>query len=59
MCLRLYLNSDGNAHETHVSLFFVLMSGEYDAILKFPFEYKLIFCLFDQTKKTKSYNGCI
>ncbi|CAF1255491.1 unnamed protein product [Rotaria sordida] len=25
------------------------MRGEYDAILKFPFNYKVTFCLYDQT----------
>ncbi|CAF3845966.1 unnamed protein product, partial [Rotaria sordida] len=51
MCLRLYLNGDGNARRTHMSLFFVLMRGEYDAILKFPFAYKVIFCLYDQSNQ--------
>ncbi|CAF3614504.1 unnamed protein product, partial [Rotaria sp. Silwood1] len=46
---RLYLNGDGNARRTHMSLFFVLMRSEYDAILKFPFNYKVTFCLYDQT----------
>jgi hypothetical protein len=49
MCARLYLNGDGTARGTHMSLFFVLMRGPYDAILKFPFNYKVTFCLFDQT----------
>ncbi len=48
MRARLYLHGDGNARRTHVSLFFVLMRSEYDAILKFPFNYKVTFCLFDQ-----------
>ncbi len=48
MCLRLYLDGDGNARRTHISLFFVLMRGEYDAILTFPFCFKVIFCLYDQ-----------
>ncbi|CAF1258259.1 unnamed protein product [Rotaria sordida] len=51
MCLRLYLNGDGNARRTHMSLFFVLMRGEYDAILKFPFAYKVIYCLYDQSNQ--------
>ncbi|CAF1403086.1 unnamed protein product [Adineta ricciae] len=46
---RIYLNGDGNARRTHISLFFVLMRSEYDAILRFPFSYKVTFCLFDQT----------
>ena len=49
MCARLYLNGDGNARGTHMSLFFVLMRGPNDAILKFPFNYKVTFCLYDQT----------
>ncbi|CAF2596525.1 unnamed protein product [Rotaria sp. Silwood2] len=49
MRARLYLNGDGNARRTHVSLFFVLMRGPNDAILKFPFSYKVTFCLHDQT----------
>jgi len=49
MCMRLYLNGNGNARRTHMSLFFVLMRGSYDAILKFPFNYKVTFCLYDQT----------
>ncbi|CAF1592752.1 unnamed protein product, partial [Didymodactylos carnosus] len=47
MCMRLYLNGDGHARRTHVSLFFVLMRGEYDSILKWPFHFKVTFCLFD------------
>lgn len=49
MCARLYLNGDGNARRTHMSLAFVLMRGYYDGILKFPFNYKVTFCLYDQT----------
>jgi hypothetical protein len=49
MCMRLYLNGDGQARRTHLSLFFVLMRGDYDAILTWPFEYKISFCLYDQT----------
>ncbi len=48
MCMRLYLNGDGNARNTHISLFFVLMRGDYDAILKWPFEFKITFSLYDQ-----------
>lgn len=48
MCVRLYPYGDGNARGTHMSLFFVLMRGEYDAIVKFPFNFKVIFCLYDQ-----------
>jgi hypothetical protein len=49
MRARLYLHGDGNARRTHLSLFFILMRSEYDGILKFPFNYKVTFCLYDQT----------
>lgn len=49
MRVRLFLFGDGNARRTHVSLFFALLKGEYDAILKWPFSYKVTFCLLDQT----------
>lgn len=49
MCLRLYPAGDGNARGTHLSLFFVLMRSEYDGILRYPFSYKIVFCLWDQT----------
>ncbi|CAF3606472.1 unnamed protein product [Adineta steineri] len=49
MRARLYLQGDGTARRTHLSLFFLLMKGDYDALLKWPFEHKVTFCLFDQT----------
>ncbi len=53
MRARLYLNGDGNARRTHMSLFFVLMRGRNDPILKFPFNYKVTFCLYDQTPQLR------
>ncbi len=53
MRARLYLHGDGNARRTHMSLFFVLMRGPNDAILKFPFNYKVTFCLYDQTPQLR------
>ena len=41
MCIRAYLNGDGMGYKTHLSLFFVLMKGEFDALLKWPFEDKI------------------
>ncbi|CAF2627538.1 unnamed protein product [Rotaria sp. Silwood2] len=49
MRARLYLNGDGNARRTHMSFFFVLMRSVNDPILQFPFNYKVTFCLYDQT----------
>ncbi|CAF2887847.1 unnamed protein product [Rotaria sp. Silwood2] len=53
MRARLYLNGDGNARRTHMSLFFVLMRGLNNPILKFPFNYKVTFCLYDQTSQQR------
>ena len=48
MCARIYLNGDGMGRGTHISLFFVAMRGEYDAILRWPFRQKVTFMLLDQ-----------
>lgn len=48
MCIRAYLNGDGIGFKTHLSLFFVLMRGEYDPLLKWPFEHKVSLILVDQ-----------
>ena len=51
MCIRVYLNGDGMGHTTHLSLFFVLMKGEFDALLKWPFENKVSLILVDQNHR--------
>jgi hypothetical protein len=48
LCIRLYLNGDGTARGTHMSIFLVVLRGEYDALLQWPFSYRVSFCLFDQ-----------
>ncbi|XP_067057984.1 TNF receptor-associated factor 2-like [Acropora muricata] len=48
MCARIYLNGDGMGRGTHISLFFVVMRGEYDAILRWPFRQRVTFMLLDQ-----------
>ncbi|CAF1166699.1 unnamed protein product [Didymodactylos carnosus] len=53
MRARLYLHGDGQARRTHMSLFFVLMKGEYDPVLKWPFNHKVTFCLFDQSGQNR------
>ena len=49
MCGRVYLNGDGMGKGTHLSLFFVLMRGEYDALLEWPFRQKVTLSLLDQS----------
>ena len=48
MCARIYLNGDGMGRGTHISVFFVALRGQYDAILRWPFRQKVTFMLFDQ-----------
>ncbi|CAF3403048.1 unnamed protein product [Rotaria socialis] len=48
LCVRLYLNGDGSARGTHVSIFLIILRGPYDALLQWPFSYRVSFCLYDQ-----------
>eukprot|EP00058_Branchiostoma_floridae_P000767 XP_002586255.1 hypothetical protein BRAFLDRAFT_109339 [Branchiostoma floridae] len=36
MCARIYLNGDGMGKGSHISLFFVLMRGHFDWLLRWP-----------------------
>ncbi|XP_008294917.1 TNF receptor-associated factor 3 isoform X2 [Stegastes partitus] len=53
MCARVYLNGDGMGKGTHLSLFFVVMRGEYDALLPWPFKQKVTLMLMDQGASRK------
>ena len=48
MCARIYLNGDGMGLGTHISVFFVVMCGQNDAILRWPFRQMVTFMLLDQ-----------
>lgn len=48
MCARIYLNGDGIGKGTHISLFFVIVRGEYDALLRWPFTQKVTMMILDQ-----------
>ena len=48
VCARVYPNGDGMGKNSHLSLFFVIMRGEYDALLPWPFKQKVTFRLLDQ-----------
>ena len=56
MCSRIYLNGDGNGRHTHLSLFFVILKGGYDALLKWPFRQKVTFILIDQSQSESKEN---
>ena len=51
MCIRAYLNGDGSGEGTHLSIFFVIMKGEYDPLLQWPFDHKVSLVLIDQGLK--------
>ena len=48
MCAQMYLNGDGMGRSTHLSLLFVVMRGEYDGLLPWPFSQKVTIILIDQ-----------
>nr|QOS44541.1 tumor necrosis factor receptor TARF3 [Mimachlamys nobilis] len=48
MCARVYLNGDGMGKGTHMSLFFVVMRGDFDSLLPWPFQQKVTLSLLDQ-----------
>jgi len=48
MCARVYLNGDGAGRGSHVSLFFVVMQGDYDELLAWPFRQRVTLSLLDQ-----------
>ena len=51
MCIRAYLNGDGSGCKTHLSIFFIIMKGEYDDLLQWPFNHKVNLILVDQDHK--------
>lgn len=52
MCIRTYLNGDGMGEKTHLSVFFVIMKGEYDALLPWPFQSRISLLLLNQENGT-------
>ena len=51
MCARIYLNGDGLGKGTHLSFFFVIMRGPFDALLTWPFKQKVMLTLLNQVGK--------
>ncbi|KAH0615518.1 hypothetical protein JD844_004877 [Phrynosoma platyrhinos] len=48
LCMRIYLNGDGRGKGSHISLFLVLLRGDYDALLQWPFAHKVTLMLLSQ-----------
>lgn len=51
MCARIYLNGDGLGKGSHLSFFFVIMRGPFDALLTWPFKQKVMLTLLNQVGK--------
>ncbi|CAF0864943.1 unnamed protein product [Adineta ricciae] len=49
MRARLDMNGFDSARATHMSVFLILLKGDYDAELTWPFTLSVTFCLYDQT----------
>jgi len=51
MCARLYPNGDGMGKNTHISIFFIVVRGFYDALLNWPLQKRITFKLLNQNRK--------
>lgn len=49
MASRVYLNGDGEGRGTHLSLYVVLMPGDFDALLPWPFKQTVSLSVLDQS----------
>ena len=49
VCLQLYIMGDDVGKNSHMSLYLVIMKGEFDNILQWPFTHKVTFKLINQT----------
>ncbi|XP_032228173.1 TNF receptor-associated factor 4 isoform X2 [Nematostella vectensis] len=48
LCASVCLNGDGKGKGTHMSVFISVLKGAFDALLKWPFDYRVTFVLLDQ-----------
>lgn len=54
-----FLNGNGPGESTHMSVFIKILPGEYDALLKWPFNQKVTFTLFEQSLEHDNVQGGI
>ena len=57
--LWLHPNGRGDAKDTHLSIYFILMKGEYDAKLSWPFQGILTLTLIDQQEHAKDRENIV
>ncbi|KAM7441509.1 hypothetical protein ABFA07_009397 [Porites harrisoni] len=48
LCASVCLNGDGKGKGSHMSVFISVLRGAFDALLKWPFDYRVTFYLLDQ-----------
>ena len=48
MCIQAFLNGEGSGYKSHLSVYIVLMKGEHDPLLRWPFDYKVALILVNQ-----------
>ena len=46
---RVYLNGDGSGKTTHLSLFLVIARGDFDSLLRWPFNQRVTMTMLDQS----------
>ena len=51
--IKAYLNGRDRGKGSHLSLYLIIMKGEYDALLEWPFNQKITFYLLDQGEQRK------
>ncbi|XP_031549452.1 TNF receptor-associated factor 4-like isoform X2 [Actinia tenebrosa] len=51
LCASVCLNGDGKGKGTHMSVFVSVLKGAFDALLKWPFDYRVTFTLLDQAEE--------
>jgi len=55
VCVRLYMNGHGCEWNSHLSFFFVLMKGDWDVILEWPFSHRVEFKVMGQANRRGDY----
>ncbi|XP_072422168.1 TNF receptor-associated factor 1-like isoform X1 [Chiloscyllium punctatum] len=54
MCLRIYLNGHGEAQGSYISLYYILLKGQYDALIQWPFKENMKLALLNQRDRQQS-----
>ena len=57
--IKFYPNGDSSVKNTHLSVFLIIMKGEYDAILPWPFLLRVTFTLVDQQEDTSQRENVV